>query len=105
MANDILPILELEELIEIFEYPSARSARRAIHNGTFPVPIFKLANRTVAHVDAVELYFSEMRQASMTWLKDRYGIEPKAGDVPTSPRLEVYRKAGLKERLASRDPS
>lgn len=94
MPHEILPILEFEELIEIFEYPSKRSAKRAITLGTFPVPVFTMAYRTVAHVDAVELYFSEQRKESMEWLRRRYGIIPSNNLVKTEPRLDLYRKLG-----------
>ena len=96
----LLPIFEFDELVEIFEYTNSRAARRAIKNGTFPVPVFELANRTVAHIDAVTLFFSEQRQASMQWLKHRYGIEEDGFRLPTEPRLDLYRKLGVKERLA-----
>lgn len=95
----MLPILEFDELIEIFEYTSQRAARRAIKAGTFPVPVFEMAHRTVAHVDAVELYFTEQRNASMSWLKKRYGIQPDEQRLPTSPRLDLYRQLGRKERI------
>jgi len=98
MPNSILPILEFDELVEIFEYPNVRAARRAIKAGTFPVPVFQMANRTVAHVDAVELYFSEQRNASMSWLRNRYGIQPDSKRLPTSPRLDLYRQLGQQER-------
>lgn len=96
MKDQILPILEFDELIELFEYTNQRAARRAINNGTFPVPVFTLANRTVAHVDAVTLYFNEQRSASMTWLKNRYGIEENELTVKSSPKLDLYRKIGSK---------
>jgi hypothetical protein len=70
----LLPILELDELIEIFEYTNERAARRAMRLGIFPVPTFQLAGRTVAHADAVALYMQEMRKVSMHWLEDKYGI-------------------------------
>lgn len=98
MTDNILPILEFDELVELFEYTNHRAARRAVKAGTFPVPVFEMAGRTVAHVDAVELYFSEQREASMSWLKKRYGVEPNSTDIPTSPRLDLYRQIGLKER-------
>jgi len=98
MTEKMLPILEFDELVEIFEYTNQRAARRAIKAGTFPVPVFEMANRTVAHVDAVELYFTEQRNASMSWLKRKYGIEPGEQHLPTSPRLDLYRQLGRKER-------
>jgi hypothetical protein len=98
MTSNILPILEFDELIELFEYTNHRAARRAIKAGTFPVPVFEMAGRTVAHVDAVELYFSEQRDASMAWLKKRYGIHSDSQRLPTSPRLDLYRQLGQQER-------
>jgi hypothetical protein len=94
----ILPILEIDELVEIFEYTNRRAAVRAIKQGTFPVPVFTLAGRTVAHVDAVSLFFEEQRQASMTWLKDRYGIEPERNRPRSEPRLDLYRQLGQQAR-------
>lgn len=96
--SNMLPILELDELIAIFEYTNKRAAKRAIKRGSFPVPIFRMAGRTVAHVDAVQLYFAERRAESMTWLKRHYGIEDNA-QLPTEPRLEEYR------RLAQKGPA
>lgn len=64
--NDkMLPIYELEELVEIFEYTNVRAARRAIRLKTFPVPTFELAGRTVAHIDAVDLLMQRMRDEAM----------------------------------------
>jgi hypothetical protein len=105
MTSEILPILEFDELIEIFEYPSKRSAKRAIANGTFPVPVFTMAYRTVAHVDAVELYFSEQRKESMEWLRRRYGIKPSNRLVPTEPRLDLYRKLGQGDMIIESQPA
>lgn len=95
----ILPILEMDEMVEIFDYTNRRAAVRAIKQGTFPVPVFELAGRLVAHVDAVSLYFEEQRQASMTWLKDRYGITESETRQRTTPRLDAYRRIGQQERL------
>jgi hypothetical protein len=64
--NDkLLPILELDELVEIFEYTNVRAARRAIRLKKFPVPVFELAGRTVAHEDAVELFMKRMRDEAL----------------------------------------
>jgi hypothetical protein len=98
----ILPILEMDEMVEIFDYTNRRAAVRAIKQGTFPVPVFELAGRYVAHVDAVSLYFEEQRQASMTWLKDRYGITESDTKIATTPKLDIYRKMGQKERTVER---
>jgi hypothetical protein len=100
MPNDILPILEFDELVELLDYIHARAARRAIQAGTFPIPVFEFAGRTVAHVDAVELYFKEMRDNSMTWLKNRYGMTEEDAAIATSPRIDLYRKQGQKQRKA-----
>lgn len=68
--NDkLLPIYELEELVEIFEYTNVRAARRAIRLGKFPVPTFELAGRTVAHIDAVDLLMQRKRDEAMSSLK------------------------------------
>jgi hypothetical protein len=65
-TNDkLLPILELDELVEIFEYTNVRAARRAIRLKKFPVPVFELAGRTVAHEDAVALFMNRMRDESL----------------------------------------
>ena len=73
--NDkLLPILTLEELVEIFEYTNMRAARRAIRLGTFPVPLFELAGRTVAHADAVNLLMDTKRKEAMQFLEEHHGI-------------------------------
>lgn len=94
MANepmDILPILEFDELIELFGYASPREAKKAIRAGKFPVPLFKLATRTVAHVDAVKAFFDKRREESMDWLEKRYGIDTSK-IAATEPRLDLLRK-------------
>jgi len=90
-APNMLPILEFDELVEIFGYTSLREAQKDIRAGKFPVPLFKMARRTVAHVDAVKVYFDERRDESMTWLKRRYGIDP-ADIAPTEARLDLLQK-------------
>lgn len=91
MSSKILPILELDELAELFDYPSLRQVKRAIRAGTFPIPLFKLGKRYVAHVDAVELWFTDQRKASMSWMERRYKLDPE--DVAASePRLDLLRK-------------
>ena len=67
--DKLLPILELDELVEIFEYTNMRAARRAIRLGKFPVPTFELAGRTVAHADAVDLLMKRKRNEAMSSLK------------------------------------
>lgn len=71
--NDrLLPIMEFDELVELFEYKNERAARRALRLGTFPVPVFELAGRTVAHVDVVRKFFDEKYAEGMEALKARY---------------------------------
>lgn len=69
----MLPILEFEELVEIFEYKNERAARRALRLGTFPVPTFELAGRTVAHVDSIDLFFKKKAEEGIEWMEKRYG--------------------------------
>lgn len=94
---NLLPILEFDELIEIFQYTNKRAAKRAITAGTFPVPIFKMAGRTVAHVDAVSVYFAEQRKTSMTWLQKRYGITENQASPKSEPRLDKLRQLGERD--------
>jgi hypothetical protein len=79
MANPdtrLTPILEFDELVEIFGYVNERAARRALRLGTFPIPTFELAGRTVAHVDVLDKFFKEKYDEGVKDLKDRYGDEP-----------------------------
>ena len=75
MANPddkLLPILEFDELVALFEYVNPRAARKAITKGTFPVPTFVLAGRTVAHVDVVDAFFESKKREGFKWLVDKY---------------------------------
>ena len=67
MANpdNISPILEFDELVEIFGYTNERAARRALRLGKFPVKTFELAGRTVAHVDVVNGYFEAQKEEGL----------------------------------------
>lgn len=69
--NRLSPILEFDELVEIFGYTNERAARRAVRLGTFPVPVFELAGRTVAHVDVVGAFFDEKKDEGISDLRDR----------------------------------
>lgn len=73
--DKVLPILEFDELVALFEYTNERAARRAIRLDRFPVPTFELAGRTVAHVDVVEAFFESQRKGGFQWLVERYGGE------------------------------
>ena len=70
--NRLTPILEFDELVEIFGYTNERAARRAIRLDKFPIPTFELAGRTVAHIDVVKRFFDEKYDEGSNWLKDRY---------------------------------
>ena len=63
--SQIIPIYELDELQEIFDYPNRRSLNRALNNGTLPLKLFKLRNRRVCHVAVVEQYFDKMKKDGM----------------------------------------
>ena len=76
--DQLLPILELEELVEIFGYKNVRAARRALRLGKFPVKTFELAGRTVAHVDVVEQYVEHMRTESISHLERGGRQRPEA---------------------------
>jgi len=65
----MLPLYELDELVELFGYTNVRAVRRAIRLEIFPVPVFQLAGRTVAHIDAVDLFLKRKRQEAMNALK------------------------------------
>ena len=70
--DKLLPILEFDELVALFEYTNERAARRAIRLDKFPVPTFELAGRTVAHVDVVDAFFEGQKEDGFKWLVDRY---------------------------------
>ena len=70
--DSLLPILELDELVEIFEYTNVRAAKRALRLGSFPVPTFTLAGRVVAHKDVVERLMERMRIEAL----EELGFDP-----------------------------
>lgn len=74
--DKLMPILEFDELVEIFGYTNARSARRAMRLDKFPIPTFEIAGRTVAHVDVLKEYFDKKYDESIVALRDKY--EPKS---------------------------
>jgi hypothetical protein len=67
--NKYMPILEMDELQEIFEYPNRRSMNRSIRLGRFPVPLFMLQGRRVAHKDAVDLFFEEKKKQAIAHMQ------------------------------------
>lgn len=69
----LTPILEFDELVEIFGYVNERAARRAVRLGTFPIPTFELAGRTVAHIDVLKKFFDEKYDEGVSDLQNRYG--------------------------------
>lgn len=73
--DSITPILEFDELTEVFGYKNERAARRALRLDKFPVPTFELAGRTVAHVDVVNEFFKRMYGEGVEILRSR-GVLP-----------------------------
>lgn len=66
MAKKVaLPILEFDELVEVFQYKNARALRRAIRLKLFPIKTFLLAGRTVAHISAVDQFFDKMKDEAL----------------------------------------
>ena len=70
-----IPVIEFNELSDLFGYANIRAARRAIRLKTFPVQVFEMAGRTVAHKDAVTHYFAARSDESLMWTKHRYGMQ------------------------------
>ena len=70
MTDKLSPILEFDELVEVFGYVNERAARRALRLNRFPVKTFELAGRTVAHVDVVTAYFETQKQDGLADLQD-----------------------------------
>ena len=70
MAIKVLPIYELDELQEIFDYPNRRSLNRALRNGALPIKTFLLRNRRVCHVAVVERFFELMKKEGLAELED-----------------------------------
>ena len=59
--KNILPIYEVADLQEIFDYPNRRSICRALRTGALPIKMFRLRGRRVCHVDVVEQYMENMK--------------------------------------------
>ena len=56
----ILPIYDLDELAEIFDYPNRRAINRALRTGKLPLKMFELRGRRVCHAAVVEQLFENM---------------------------------------------
>ena len=54
-----LPYMELEEVSALLGYVNVRAAKRALKAGTFEIPTYQLAGRTVCNVAVVKKYFNE----------------------------------------------
>ena len=74
MTKVDLPIIELDQMTEIFGYKNIRATQHAIRRGTFPIKTFKLVGRTVAHAGLVDTFFERMKaegvealEASAPW--------------------------------------
>ncbi len=70
MAKKILPIYDIDELIEIFDFPNRRSINRALRTGALPIKMFQLRGRRVCHVDVVERYFENMKKEGIEALEN-----------------------------------
>lgn len=73
MAHKILPIFELDDLVEIFEYKNLRALQHAMRQGNFPIPTFRVppvTGRKVAHQAVVERYFEDMKEEGLAELVD-----------------------------------
>ena len=60
-----LPIIELDELVELFQYTNRRALVRAIRLKRFPIKTFDVGGRLVAHAGAVDQYFDHMKAESL----------------------------------------
>jgi hypothetical protein len=73
MAKQILPIFEIDELIEIFGYKNKRAIQHAMRQGNFPIRTFKvppITGRVVVHQAVVERYFETMKEEGLEDLED-----------------------------------
>ena len=73
MTNKVLPIYDLDEMQEIFEYPNRRSLNHALRTGALPIKTFVLRGRRVCHVGVVEKYFDNMRDEGIAALNKPVG--------------------------------
>lgn len=60
-----IPVIEIDEMVDIFGYMNRRALIRAIREDRFEVPLFTLGNRKVAHVKSVEKYINKMKRAEI----------------------------------------
>ena len=70
MSKKMLPIYDLDDLQEIFDYPNRRSINRALRTGALPIKMFLLRNRRVCHVAVVEKYFENMKKEGLEALEE-----------------------------------
>lgn len=70
MPSRILPIYDLDELQEIFEYPNRRSLNTALRSGKLPIKTFVLRNRRVCHIAVVEKYMENMKEEGIAALEE-----------------------------------
>jgi hypothetical protein len=70
LAAKILPIYDLDEIQEIFDYPNRRSLNRALRTGKLPIKMFWLRGRRVCHVAVIEKYFEKMKAEGLAALDD-----------------------------------
>jgi len=67
--KNTLPIYELDDLQEIFDYPNRRALNRALRSGALPIKIFKLRGVRVCHTAAVENYFDDLKAEGMATIE------------------------------------
>lgn len=79
MTENIAPVMELDELQEIFGYKNRRALQHALRTGKFPVATFEMADRTVAHVEVVAKYFEQKKQEGLASLQA--GASPQSTDT------------------------
>ena len=70
MSSKVLPIYDMEELMEIFEYPNRRSLNRALRIGALPIKTFVLNGKRVCHIAVVEKYFEMQKEEGFKVLEE-----------------------------------
>lgn len=63
--QEYIPVIEIDEMVDIFGYTNRRALIRAIRENRFEVPLFMLGNRKVAHVESIESYINKMKRAEI----------------------------------------
>lgn len=66
----VLPVFEMDELMEIFEYPNRRALNRALRTGRLPIDVFWLSGRRVCHVEVVNRFFEMKKEEGFALLEE-----------------------------------